>query len=165
MGKKRLLGYSYEKSQHDIQRRTSGGYQAPIQAKPDVHRTLGTSRHAREHSSQHALLLTHLTVGRKRSISHGWVHHSFLLNEKHAFLVLAQVCPGSLQLRWRRRRLLLGRLRLLRLRLGRLLLLDVGHQGCFVGVGHRGCHSRTQVRIKMRQRLSVAVGENIVLFV
>lgn len=162
MYKKCLLGYSYETLKQDIQRRTFGGYQAPIQAKPGAHRTLGTSQHAGKNGSQHALLLTHLTVGRKRSIGHGWVHHSFLLNEKHAFLVLAQVCSGSLQLRWRWRRLL-GRLR--RLRLLRLRLLDVGHQGGFVGVGHRGRHSRTQVRIKMGQRLSVSIGENIVLFV
>lgn len=162
MYRKGLLDYSYEQPQQDIQRRISGGYQAPLRANPGAHRTLRTARHTGENGSQHAPLLTYLTVGRKRSIGHGWVHHSFLLYEKHAFLVLAQVRPGSLQLWWRWR-LLLGWLRLRRLLLGRLL--DVGHQGGFVGVGHRGRHSRTQVRIKMGQGLSVAIGEKIVLFV
>lgn len=111
--------------------------------------------------SHRAPRLTYLTVGWKRSVGHGWIHHSFLLHEKHALLVLTQVRPGSLQLWWRRR-LLLGRLRL---GLGlRRLLLDVGHQGVFVGVGHGGRHPRIQVRIKVGQGLSVAVGENIVLF-
>lgn len=98
-----------------------------------------------------------LTVGWKCSVSHGLIHHSFLLHEKHAFLVLTQVCSGSLELGWR--------LLLLWLLLLWLLLLDVWHQGVFVGVGHWWCHSLTQVCIKMGQRLSVAISENIVLFV
>lgn len=91
-------------------------------------------------------------MGRQGCVRQGLAHHSFLLHEKHAFLVLAQVRPGSLEL------LLL----LLRLR---WLLLDVGHQGAFVGIGHGWCHSLTQVRIEMGQRLSVAIRENVVLFV
>lgn len=127
---------------------------------PGTHRTVW---HAGKNGSHSVLFLTYLAVGWKRSIGHGRIHHSFLLNEKHAFLVLTQVRSGSLQLWWRL--LLLGRLGL-GLRLGlRRLLLNVGHQGVFVRVGHRGCHSRTQVRIKMGQRLSVAISEHIVLFV
>lgn len=104
---------------------------------------------------------TYLTVGRKRGVSHGLAHHSFLFQEEHALLLLTQVRAGSLELRrWRRRGWLLWRGR------GRrLLLLDVGHQGVFVGVGHRRGHPLTQVCVKMGQRLSVAVRENVVLFV
>lgn len=98
---------------------------------------------------------TYLTVGWQRRVSHGLTHHSFLLDEEHAFLVLTQVCPGGLELRW-------GLLRGLRL-WG--LLLDVGREGGFVGIGHRGRHPLTQVGIKVGQRLSVAVSQNIVLFV
>lgn len=136
---------------------------ASVHAKPAPHRTRGTAWHAGENRSPRAPLPTHLTVGRKRGVGHGRVHHSLLLEEKQALLVLAQVRPGRLQLRGRRG-LLRGWLRLGRLRLRRLRL-DVGHQGVFVGVGHGGRHSRTQVRTEVAQGLRVAVGEDAVLFV
>ena len=92
----------------------------------------------------------YLAVGWQRRVSHGLAQHSLLLDEEHAFLVLTQVRPRGLELR---RGLLRG------------LLLDVGREGGLAGIGHRGRHPLTQVGVEVGQRLSVAVSQNIVLFV
>lgn len=89
----------------------------------------------------------YLTEGRKCCICHGLVHHSFLLHDEHAFLLLAQVCHLSLHLG------LLG-----------LLLLYVWHHGVLAGICHRRGHPLAQLSIEVGQRFGVAIRKHIGLF-